>query len=330
MSVKRKLAGIGWRVERAIDRMIVRRAGAPCVIEPYIGYATPAHLVVRGRVLSRVKANEAREGQSRIRNLVAMLRLFLTDEVADVTVRHGAFSAVSDEEGYFTLMVPRGAVAAGRVDITVTADDISAVCPVFVPDPTARFGVISDIDDTVMETGAYSLWRNLWTSMTGNTLTRKIYADAVTLMNVLHEEGRNPIFFVSSSPWNLHGFLDTIFARHGLPEAPKFLRDYGLSETQFITGTHGDHKGSAIDRILAANPALPFVLIGDTGQHDAEVYRDAVLRHPGRVTHVILRAPGRGADADDMRFVADIQAAGVTPFVGPTYDAAITALRWVA
>ena len=181
MALKRKLAGLAWRAERVIDRTILSRVGTPRVIEPYIGYATPEHLVVRGRVLSRVHAHEAQEGQSKWRNLVAMVRLFLTNEVADVTLRHGKFSAVSDEEGYFTLMLPRGD-AAGHVDIRVTADDISAICPVFVPDPAAEFGVISDIDDTMMETGAYSLLRNLWTSMTGNTLTRKIFADAVVLI----------------------------------------------------------------------------------------------------------------------------------------------------
>jgi phosphatidate phosphatase APP1 len=196
-----------------------------------------------------------------------------------------------------------------------------------VPKADAAFGVISDIDDTMMETGAYSLWRNIWTSLTGNALTRTVFEDAKQLMSLLQDNGRNPIFFVSSSPWNLHGFLDEIFARAGLPKAPKFLRDYGISDTQFITGTHGDHKGGAIDQIMAANPDLPFTLIGDTGQHDAHVYRDAIERHPGRVQRVILRAPGAGADADDLGYVSQIKDLGVPVLIGPDYTEAIAALR---
>jgi phosphatidate phosphatase APP1 len=326
MSVKLRLARIASAVERRLDPLIWRNHRAAAVIEPYAGFATPDHLVVRGRVLSSVKTSIVRADQSKWTNTRQMLRLFMTDEVADVTVRHNEIEVVSDEEGYFTLLIPR-TDQTGWVDVTVTAGASSAFCPVLVTNSGAAFGVISDIDDTMIETGAYSLWRNLWTSLTGNALTREVFPDAVQLMDILGNDGRNPVYFVSSSPWNMYGFLDQIFARHRLPKAPKFLRDYGISETQFITGTHGDHKGSAIDRILAANPDLPFVLVGDTGQHDAHVYSDAIKRHPERVEHVILRAPGNGADTNDMRYVDMIRDAGVPVIVGATYAEAIAALR---
>lgn len=323
--LKLRLARIAAAIEARLDS-IIQRKHETSAIASYTGYATPDHLVVRGRVLGRVRENKVVEGQSKWRNLRQMLNLFLTDEVADVTVTCGDYTAVSDEEGYFTILVPRNG-ESGWVDLAVSAGDVTAICPVFVPQDDAEFGVISDIDDTMMETGAYSLWRNLWTSLTGNALTRNVFPDAVTMMKELHKDGRNPVFFISSSPWNLHGFLDQIFARTGLPKAPKFLRDYGISETQFITGTHGDHKGSAIDRVLAANPDLPFILIGDTGQHDAHVYRDAVNRHTGRITRVILRAPGRGADAEDMAYVNAIRDAGVPVTVRADYTDTIAALR---
>jgi len=325
MSLKLRLAKIATAIERHVDPF-VRRKRAAAVLEPYSGYATPEHLVVRGRVLGSVRKGTARAEQNKWTNLRQMLRLFLTDEVADVTVQCGANSAVSDDEGYFTILVPRDD-RVGWIEMVVQSAEITAICPVFVPLADADYGIISDIDDTMMETGAYSLWRNLWTSLTGNALTRNVFPDAVALMKQLHENGRNPVFFVSSSPWNLHGFLDQIFERTGLPQAPKFLRDYGISETQFITGTHGDHKGSAIDVILAANPTLQFVLIGDTGQHDAHVYRDAIQRHPQRISQVILRAPGEGADADDMRYVDEVRQAGVPVVVDGDYTNAIAALR---
>lgn len=322
--MKLRLAKIASSLERFVDRF--RSAKAAEVVTPYIGYATSDALVVRGRVLSNVHADTATATQSRWTNLCQMVRLFMTDEVADVSVTAMGQTTLSDEEGYFTLHLPRGA-ETGRVDVTVQAGSASADCPVIIPAKDAAFGVISDIDDTMMETGAYSLPRNLWTSLTGNALTRKVFPDAVTLMQVLHRDGQNPVFFVSSSPWNLHGFLDQVFERSGLPFAPKFLRDYGISETQFITGTHGDHKGDAIDRILAANPDLSFILIGDTGQHDAHVYCDAVTRHPERINYVVLRAPGQGADAEDMRHVDAIRAASVPVIVGPDYKEAIAILR---
>ena len=141
-------------------------------------------------------------------------------------------------------------------------------------------------------------------------------------MTALAEGDRNPVFYVSSSPWNLHDFLDTIFARAGLPMGPMFLRDLGISETQFISGTHGDHKGAAIDAILNANPGLSFVLIGDTGQHDAEVYRDAARRRPGRIRAVALRQPGKRPDRASRAAMAEIEADGIPLFAAPTFAGA--------
>ena len=269
---------------------------APPVIEAYLGYSTPEHWVARGRVLTRLIRPEVRPGQRRLRNLLQMLSLFLTDEVAEVTVTapdHGV-SAMTDEEGYFTLLVPRGE-HHGWAEVAALAEGARAVLPVQVTPPGARLGIVSDIDDTVIETGAWSLWRNLRTTLTGNMTTRHVFPDAIELLDRLCEGGRNPLFLVSSSPWNMHAFLEGLFARVGLVRAPLFLRDLGISEVQLVSATHGEHKGSVIDRLLAANPGLPFWLVGDTGQHDAEIYADAALRHPGRIARVTLRRAGRAA-----------------------------------
>ncbi len=314
------LARVATRLEAALGRgRAAREAGA---IAPYIGYVTPEHLIVRGRVLADQRDTNLREGQGLWRNLRQMVGLFITSEVANVTVSADGVTAVTDDEGYFTLLLPRDDVTGWR-NVTVTAGQASVDCPVMVADPSASIGVISDIDDTMMQTGAYSLWRNLWTSLTGNAATRVVFADAVALMARLSDEGRNPVHYVSSSPWNFHGFLAEVLERNGLPRGPMFLRDYGISETQFITGTHGDHKGSAIDVVLAALPDLPFVLIGDTGQHDAEVYLAAAKRHAGRIQRVILRVPAQGTDTDDQQYIDALRALGVTVDFGPDYSDAL-------
>ncbi len=321
-SWKLRLARVAARAEYAVERLF-RQPRAVRVIEPYVGYATPDHLILRGRVLAASTAQMTRDGQSRLRNARQMLRLFATQEVADVTVSAGDVTALSDAEGYFTLLLPRDAYdATGWITIPVSAQDVVADCPVMIPSAAAEYAVVSDVDDTMMQTGAFSLWRNLWTSLTGNAMTRHVFPDAIRLMAVLGDGGRNPVYFVSSSPWNFHGFLSDVFARNNLPAAPMFLRDYGISETQLITGTHGDHKGSAIDRLMAAHPDLDFVLIGDTGQHDPAVYEAAVARHPNRVRQVILRTAG-GLDASDQRHIDAIRTAGVAVSVGESYDAAI-------
>ena len=316
-------------IERGVDRLR-GQSDHRRIIEPYIGYATPEHLVVRGRVLTALRRNKAKPTQSKWINFLQMLSLFATDEVAAVKVTAGQVSALTDEEGYFTLLVPRNHDSGwASIDVHVADEAVAKPCPVLVPDPDAAFGVISDIDDTMLETGAYSLSRNLWTSLTGNALTRQVFPDAVRFMDHVSQSGRNPVFYVSSSPWNLHDFLEQIFARFGLVRGPTFLRDLGISETQFITGTHGDHKGSSIDAILAANPGLRFILAGDTGQHDAFVYRDAIARHPDRILAVVLREPGPGPDAESRAAMEEIRQSGVALLHGKdfgTFAETITAM----
>ncbi|WP_371225104.1 phosphatase domain-containing protein [Roseovarius sp. 2305UL8-3] len=324
MSVKSSLAALLHPIEKRFDRLTHRRRQAGTqVIEPYDGYETPEGVILRGRVLSELRRGTPKDNRGWFDNLREMLSLFLTSEVAQVRVAtvDGGIEAISDEEGYFTLVISDATAIATHVDVHLPArPDVPPVSlPVYRALPGAEYGVISDIDDTMLETGAYSLARNLWTSMTGNALTRRVFPDAVALMQKLHDD-RNPVFYVSSSPWNLFDFLQQIFRRHGLVMGPMFLRDLGISSTQFVTGTHGDHKGAAIDTILAANPDLPFVLIGDTSQHDAHVYLHAIQRHPGRITRVILRQPGPGPDAKSLASMEAIRAAGVRLDSAPDYS----------
>ncbi len=313
MPVLRSIHRVALRLEKLFERVLPRRSRPP-LFEAYRGYATPDALVVRGRVLTGLRRGTSREQQSTFTNFRQMMALFLTDEVAGVEVVAQGRSVRSDEEGYVLLELPRGDVPPGWRHVAVSmpdAPDVTVRAPVLVPSAEAAFGVISDIDDTMMRTGAWSGPRNLWTSLTGNAATREVFTDAVALMDRLHD-GRNPVFYVSSSPWNLHDFLDDVlFRRAGLVAGPVFLRDYGLSETQFVTGTHGSHKGAAIDRILVANPELGFVLIGDTGQHDAEVYAAAVERHPERIRRVILRETVARRDAPAERALAALRNAGI-------------------
>jgi phosphatidate phosphatase APP1 len=321
------LSRTAWRIERVFVRL---RGGLPPgagVIEPYIGYSTPNGLVARGRVLVSLLDRTPRPDQSRLTNFRHLVARFFTREIPGVTVRAcgAGISAVSDEEGYVTLRVPGGQSSGGWAEIAAAIEQRPASrvkLLVRVTDPTATFGIISDIDDTVMHTGAYSLALNLWTTLTGNSLTREVFADAVALLERLHD-GRNPVFFVSSSPWNLHGFLDEVFQRAGLVRGPLFLRDLGIGRDRFFTQSHGSHKATAIDTIFSANPRLPFVLIGDTGQHDAEVYLRAAKRHPGRVRRIILRAPGPGADETDKRFAEEAAALGIDVSIGRDYRSLI-------
>ena len=99
----------------------------------------------------------------------------------------------------------------------------------------------------------------------------------------------SPIYYVSSSPWNLYDLLTDFMELQGIPAGPLCLRDLGFDEDKFITTGHGSHKKKYIERILQSAPHLPFILVGDSGQHDPEVYAELAEAHPDRICAVYIR-----------------------------------------
>lgn len=311
------LAKQAYSIEKFIDRFRPARSRDNLAIDPYVGYGTPNGVIVRGRVLTRRQAGEASGSPGLFANFRAMVSHFLTDEVGDVEVDVAGIKSRSDEEGYFTACVPVADPETFHVTLKLPGHDYECQAPVVLTNPSADLCIISDIDDTIMQTGAYSLARNLWTTLTGSVESRRIFSDTVALIRK-RQAGKNPVFYVSSSPWNLHGFLDAVFQRNDVPFGPKFLRDFGISETKFIKSTHGSHKGDAIDTIIAANPGLKFVLIGDTGQHDGQVYLEAIERHKTVIAEVCLRHAGPVNDLD-ADIVDKIRSTGVALYTGPSF-----------
>jgi phosphatidate phosphatase APP1 len=91
-----------------------------------------------------------------------------------------------------------------------------------------------------------------------------------------------------------------------------FLRDFGLDRTKLFTGSHRGHKLGAIERLFAFYPGLPFVLVGDSGQHDAAIYAEVMRRHPGRVLAVYIRdvTPGEEVDREAKALLEEVRRAG--------------------
>ena len=198
--IRRGFVAFARLAERGLERIGRRRA--PPVLEPYIGYETRDGWRLRARVLTSLRWTEPVPDQSRWTNLRQMVSLFVTDEVAGARIEAAGAAVLSDAEGYIDLTVQAVPGDGAWAGVAARLDDGGAVAELPVRRiGTARHIVISDIDDTMIETGAHSLVRNLWTTFTGSALTRRVHPDAAALMRRLSEGERNPVFYVSSSPW---------------------------------------------------------------------------------------------------------------------------------
>src|SRR5690606_18189939 len=116
---------------------------------------------------------------------------------------------------------------------------------------------------------------------------------------------RNPLAYVTSSPYNLHGLLDLIFKENGLPPGPFFMTDWGLDEDKWLRRSHRDHKLEAIRQALSWYPDRPAILLGDTTQHDVPVYVEAALEHPGRITMILIHSLSSAKRVEQLQIEAE-------------------------
>jgi len=327
-----------WRVRRKL------RLARPPRILPYRGYGTTGRSVIKARVLEDRKVRPPWRRYTLLGSAIASWKRYMTVEIphARVVARWGdrTWEGTTDEEGFLELWVePPAGVGSGwhEVELELVSPSSKGVprvrAPVLVAGGEAEIGVISDIDDTVIVTHVTNFLKRTWTLFLTEHRTRLPFEGVDAFYEALRQ-GRtgsagNPIFYVSSSPWNLYEHLDEFLGLHRIPAGPLLLRDWGLSRTGFAPGGGHGHKLEKIRGVMESLAPLPFLLIGDSGQEDAEHYRTIVHEFPGRIRCVYIRnvwhRPGRERELE--RIAEEIRAAGSQML---TVDDTVTAARHAA
>ena len=180
------------------------------------------------------------------------------------------------------------------LDLSASCAVPSSVSQVFVPSPHAAFGVISDLDDTVLQSEVTTFVRAARLVLLENAHTRLPFPGVAAFYRALHQgvpgAPANPIFYVSSSPWNLYDVIVEFLDAREIPAGPMLLRDWDL--TSALAGNVG-HKSLLIREILDAYPWMKFILVGDSGQEDPEIYAKIVAEYPGRILAIYIRDVSR-------------------------------------
>jgi phosphatidate phosphatase APP1 len=279
-----------WPSFPKLRQMVAHRRDA-VIILPYLGYGTPSKLSLCGRVLEDEGFRPTKDTERRWRNLVEFVKRMESDEVPGARLRAtfggNTVETVTDSEGYFGVEIEAAGLAPGWHEIQLHLPDleVSEVGKVLVPLADAELGVISDLDDTVVQSDVTRKVRMLVKLALSNAHTRKPFEGVAAFYRALHRD-RNPFFYVSKSPHNLYAPLVEFLQHQHLPAGPLLLRDFGLRSKK-------DHKTRAVENILRTYPRLPFILIGDSGEQDPEIYADILGRFPDRIRVIYIRSVDR-------------------------------------
>ncbi len=284
--------------------------GIPQII-CYRGFGNENEFFITGRVVEDSGLAKPADRQRVWHNILATIKRFSSDEIAGVNVK--AFwedvtkIEQTDEYGFFTFNFKidskKGVLNKDRILLRVELLDkiveeqpqTKANGEVLISCSTQKRIIVSDIDDTVLVSHSTQTLRKLRLMLFKNAFGRMPFEGVADFYSAL-KKGKNgdenyPFFFVSSSEWNLYDLLDDFFRYNNIPSGVLMLRTLNYSIYKFWKsgGGNHEHKYEKIKLLLHFYKNQKFILIGDSGQRDPEIYKRLALEFPGRVEAIYIR-----------------------------------------
>ncbi|KQO82716.1 MULTISPECIES: App1 family protein [unclassified Frigoribacterium] len=280
------------RIENSVHRFREKRArrrGLLPTIVPYTGYGSPGW----ARVLSRVLLTPAGTLEGIDRANVRGWRSFTSVPVekarVDVVLGGRTHHLTTDRGGVLDVRVEVDLEPGWHIATVSCEGSLPVDAPVYVIDPDVRFGIVSDIDDTVMVTSLPRPFLAAWNTFVLNEHARR----PVPGMSVLYERlqrsaGGCPVIYLSTGAWNVAPTLSRFLSRNLYPSGPLLLTDWGPTHDRFFRSGR-EHKRASLERLAAEFPHMRWLLVGDDGQHDEELYGSFLHEHPDSVAAVAIR-----------------------------------------
>ncbi len=289
--------------------------GLPVII-PYSGYGNENEIFFIGCISEDKGLEKPEPSHTKWQNFVAMIRRFISDEIPDIKVKATFLgleeTSISDQLGIFrfnislknkNIPIPNHPWIEIKLEVVDnpynTTENVQTMGKVLLIKPgDSRYGVISDIDDTILVSHSTHILRKLRLMFFKNAYTRLPFEGVAGFYRALNKgckgDRLNPIFYVSNSQWNLFDLLTDFTNFRKIPKGVMLLQELKafkprkLIKKKRAIAKH-PHKLDKIRSIMSTYNHLNFVLIGDSGQKDAEVYQQIATEFPGRILAVYIR-----------------------------------------
>ncbi|GAB2516083.1 App1 family protein [Paramicrobacterium agarici] len=280
-------AFLAWRARRA-----VRRGMKPTAVS-YTGYGSTEWVRVLGRVLythpeRRDEASNRSRGWRSFTS-IPVVSSPITVEIAGIT-----HEVIADRGGVIDTVIP-AKLPPGWQTIRLSAEGSEpAISDVYIVEPGTRFGVISDVDDTVMVTALPRPLVAAWNTFVLDEHARTpVPGMAVLLDRLSNMHGGCPVIYLSTGAWNVAPTLSRFLSRHLYPAGALLLTDWGPTHDRIFRSGRA-HKRENLRRLAAEFPDITWILVGDDGQHDEELYSEFASERPDNVSAVAIRQLSAG------------------------------------
>ncbi|ROS62114.1 phosphatidate phosphatase APP1 [Frigoribacterium sp. PhB160] len=315
------------RVENQIHRFREKRArkrGLLPTIVPYTGYGSTRWVRVLSRVL--LTRTGSLEGTDRlnVRGWRSFTSVPVEGAVVEVAIGGRTHRVSTDRGGVLDVRIDVDLSPGWHVATLSTEGSPPVDAPLLVIDPEARFGIVSDIDDTVMVTSLPRPFLAAWNTFVLNEHARRPVPGMAVMYERLHSAASAcPVVYLSTGAWNVAPTLSRFLSRNLYPSGPLLLTDWGPTHDRWFRSGRL-HKQTSLDRLAEEFPRMRWLLVGDDGQHDEELYGRFLRDHRENVAAVAIRqlspseavlAGGRSraehAEGSDVAWVSAPDGAGL-------------------
>jgi len=286
--IHQRAVGIDHAVQRWRERR-ARDAGYVVEVVPYTGYGSTSWLRVLARIVLAKESRRQADPPAGARGWRNFIGVPVEKAAVHLDIGGRTYEIQADSSGIIDVVVDVDLEPGWhRIELRSEGSEIAPAL-VFVVDPQVTFGVVSDIDDTIMVTALPRPLLAAW-----HTFVVNEHARATTPgMPVLYERLSSrypggPFIYLSTGAWNVAPTLTRFLSRNLYPAGALLLTDWGpTADSWFRSGRA--HKRSSLERLANEFPQIKWLLVGDDGQHDESIYRDFVAQHPDKVAAVCIR-----------------------------------------
>ena len=316
------------RLERRLHACRERRArgrGQTPTVTPFPGYGRPDWVRVLGRVMIVPPIRPRGSGDyAGVRGWRSFAAVPIGYAQVSVTISGKTYEVVADRGGVIDTVLPADLEAGWQTfEMSVEGGD-PIEARTFIVHPDVRFGVVSDVDDTVMVTALPRPLIAAWNSFVVDEHARQpVPGMAVLTERVVREHAGAPLVYLSTGAWNIAPTLARFLRRHLFPSGAMLLTDWGPTHDRWFRSGKA-HKTANLTRLAEEFPEVRWLLIGDDGQHDDEIYTRFTDEHPANVAAVAIRrlSPTEAVLAGGRTAVSDHAGAAV-PWVAGNDGAAL-------
>ncbi|MDP3951640.1 App1 family protein [Microbacterium sp.] len=273
-----------WRESRA------RRRGRTATVLPFAGYGGSGWVRVVGRVLIVPPPHRTESGEyASVRGWRSFVGIPVSFASVHITIAGRTHVVVADRGGVVDTVIDADLPAGWQTFAMSVEGQKPVEASAFIVADDVDFGVLCDIDDTVMVTALPRPFIAAWNSFVVDEHARlPVPGMAVLLEQLMRQHPGSPMIYLSTGAWNVAPTLSRFMSRHLFPTGSMLLTDWGPTHDRWFRSGR-EHKLTNLRRLAAEFPHVRWLLIGDDGQHDEAIYTEFMQEQPDSVAGVAIR-----------------------------------------